>query len=122
MSYVDGFVVPVKKAKREDYRKLAELAATVWMEHGALGYVEAEADDVPVGEVTSFTRAVKLEDDETVWFSWILYESREHRDAVNAKVMADARLKGKMEDMPFEGKRLIYGGFAPVVVRGAAAA
>jgi uncharacterized protein YbaA (DUF1428 family) len=111
--YVDGFIVPVPKDKFDDYRRMAELAGKVWMEHGALQYFECVADDVKVGEVTSFPRSVQLKDDETVVFSWILYESRAHRDSVNAKVMADPRIKDMMDPktLPFDGKRMIWGGF-----------
>ncbi len=111
MSYVDGFVIAVPKARLEEYREMAKLGGSVWMEHGALAYVECLGDDVPYGELTSFPRAVQAKDDEVVVFSWIRYESRAHRDAVNAKVMADERLKGAMEAMPFDGKRMIFGGF-----------
>jgi uncharacterized protein YbaA (DUF1428 family) len=111
--YVDGFIVPVPKDKFDHYRRMAELAGKVWMEHGALQYFECVADDVKVGEVTSFPRSVQLKDDETVVFSWILYESRAHRDSVNAKVMADPRIKDMMDPktLPFDGKRMIWGGF-----------
>jgi uncharacterized protein YbaA (DUF1428 family) len=111
MSYVDGFVVPVPKEKIEDYKALARKAGEIWKEHGALAFVECIGDDVPHGELTSFPRAVQAKDDEIVVFSWIVYESREQRDAVNAKVMADPRLKADMSEMPFDGKRMIYGGF-----------
>ena len=111
MSYVDGFVVPVPKEKIEDYKALARKAGEIWKEHGALAFVECIGDDVPYGELTSFPRAVQTKDDEIVVFSWIVYESREQRDAVNAKVMADPRLKADMSEMPFDGKRMIYGGF-----------
>jgi uncharacterized protein YbaA (DUF1428 family) len=110
MSYVDGFVVPVPKEKIEDYKALARKAGEIWKEHGALAFVECIGDDVPYGELTSFPRAVQVKDDEVV-FSWIVYESREQRDAVNAKVMADPRLKADMSEMPFDGRRMIYGGF-----------
>ncbi|RIK86780.1 MAG: DUF1428 domain-containing protein [Hyphomicrobiales bacterium] len=113
MSYVDGFVLAVPKDKLDDYKALARKAGEVWREHGALAYVEALGDDVPYGELTSFPRAVQAKDDEIVVFSWIVYPSREARDAVNAKVMEDERLKGDMNDMPFDGKRMIYGGFRP---------
>lgn len=114
MSYVDGFVLPVPKANQDAYRKMAELAGKVWMEHGALGYVECWADDVKPGKVTSFPQAVQLKDDELVVFSWITYESREHRDAVNAKVMADPRMKDMSPTtMPFDGMRMFWGGFKP---------
>lgn len=115
MSYVDGFLVPVPKKKIADYKKLARKAGKIWMEHGALAYVEAEADDVPVGKLTSFTRAVKLEDNETVIFSYIVYKTRAHRDAVMKKVMADPRLKPDWDTMPFDTKRMIFGGFKAIV-------
>ena len=115
MPYVDGFVVAVPKDKIDAYREMAETAGAVWMEHGAFGFNEHIADDVPYGELTSFPRAVQAKEDETVVFSWIVYESREHRDEVNKKVMADERLKGSMETAPFDGKRMIYGGFKPLV-------
>lgn len=111
MSYVDGFVVAVPKANLEAYKAMARKAGEVWMEHGALAFVECLADDVPYGELTSFPRAVQAKEDETVVFSWILYRSRAERDAINAKVMADPRLEGSMKDAPFDGKRMIYGGF-----------
>ncbi|HET7879491.1 MAG TPA: DUF1428 family protein [Acetobacteraceae bacterium] len=111
MSYVDGFVVAVPKHNIEAYKALARTAGEVWKEHGALAFVECLADDVPYGELTSFPRAVQAKDDEVVAFSWIVYASREQRDAINAKVMADPRMKTGMENPPFDGKRLIYGGF-----------
>ncbi|MEO8683662.1 MAG: DUF1428 family protein [Devosia sp.] len=109
MTYVDGFVLAVPKANIEAYRASATLGGKVWMEHGALSYMECMGDDVPPGEVTSFPLAVKAKDDEVVFFSWVTYQSREKRDEVMAKVMADPRLTGA--EMPFDGKRLIYGGF-----------
>ena len=115
MPYVDGFLVAVSKERIEDYKKLATLAGQVWKEHGALSYVECIADDVPYGELTSFPRAVQQAEGETTVFSWITYPSRAERDAINEKVMADPRLKGHMEDAPFDGKRMIYGGFQPIV-------
>lgn len=111
MTYVDGFVLPVPKAEFEEYRKNVELAQTVWMEHGALSYVEAQADDVPDGELTSFPMAVKREPGDTIVFSYVTYKSREHRDDVMRKVMADERLQPGMQNMPAYMKRLIYGGF-----------
>jgi uncharacterized protein YbaA (DUF1428 family) len=113
MSYVDGFVVAVPKQKMDAYKTMARKAGDVWKEHGALAFVECIGDDVPYGELTSFPRAVQAKDDETVVFSWIVYQSREQRDAVNAKVMADPRMKEDMTNMPFDGKRMIYGGFKP---------
>ncbi|WP_137389412.1 DUF1428 domain-containing protein [Rhodoligotrophos defluvii] len=111
MPYVDGFVVAVPKQNLDKYRELSRRAGEVWKDHGALSYVECLGDDVPYGELTSFPRAVQAKDDEVVFFSWIVYESREKRDEVNAKVMADPRLKTDMAEMPFDGKRMIYGGF-----------
>ena len=117
MPYVDGFVVPVPKDKIEAYRALAETAGAVWREHGALEFHECIADDVKAGEVTSFPQAVQLKEDETVFFSWIVYNSREERDAINEKVMNDPRLKDTMnpELMPFDGKRMFWGGFRSFV-------
>ncbi|RWL08097.1 MAG: DUF1428 family protein [Mesorhizobium sp.] len=115
MSYVDGFVLAVPKANLDAYKELAKTAGDVWKEHGALAFVECVGDDVPYGEVTSFPRAVQAKDDEVVVFSWAVYESRESRDAVMAKVMADERLKGDWSTMPFDGKRMIFGGFQPFV-------
>ena len=115
MSYVDGFLVAVPKQNLEAYKKMAQTAAAVWKEHGALDYVECIADDVPYGELTSFPRAVQAKEDEIVIFAWIVYESRERRDAVLAKVMADPRMKHDPADMPFDGKRMIFGGFESFV-------
>lgn len=111
MAYVDGFVLPVPRAEWDAYKKNAELGAKVWMEHGALSYVEAKDDDVPDGQLTSFPLAVKKEADETIIFSFVTYKSRAHRDEVMKKVMDDPRLKASMETMPAYMKRLIYGGF-----------
>lgn len=113
MAYVDGFIIPVPKARLDDYKALAVKAAAIWKEHGALASVECIGDDTPVGELTSFPRSVQLEADEVVVFSWIVYTDRASRDAVNAKVMADPRMDGDMKDMPFSGKRMIFGGFTP---------
>ena len=109
MPYVDGFVLAVSKDKIEAYKSLARTACEVWMEYGALDYVECIGDDVPYGEVTSFPRAVMAKDDEIVVLSWIVYRDRQSRDAINEKVMADPR--PKEAGMPFDGKRLIFGGF-----------
>lgn len=115
--YVDGFVLPVPKAQCETYRKISRKCGKVWMEHGALAYMECMGDDVKPGKWTSFPQAVKLKDDEVAWFSWIVFKSRKQRDAINAKVLADPRLDRIMsgKDMPFDGKRLIYGGFKAMV-------
>jgi uncharacterized protein YbaA (DUF1428 family) len=115
MAYVDGFVLAVPKANLEAYKAMARKAGEVWMEHGAKAYVECAGDDVPFGELTSFPRAVQAKDDEVVVFSWAVYGSRAERDAVMAKVMADERLKPDMENMPFDGKRMIFGGFESFV-------
>jgi len=115
MPYVDGFVAAVPTANKEIYKKHAEAAAVVFKEHGALKLVECWGDDVPDGELTSFPMAVKRKDDETVVFSWILWPSREARDAGMPKVMADPRLQPDANPMPFDGKRLIYGGFEMIV-------
>lgn len=111
MTYVDGFVLAVPKANIEAYKKMATVGGDVWKEHGALAYVECIGDDVPYGELTSFPRAVQAKDDEVVVFSWIVYASRADRDAILAKVMADPRLGPDKWEMPFDAKRMIYGGF-----------
>jgi len=113
MPYVDGFIVPVPTKNLEDYRRMAQKAGRLWREHGALEYRECVADDVKPGKWTSFPRSVKLKQGETVVFSWITFKSRAHRDRVNAKVMKDARLAQMMNPkaMPFDGKRMIFGGF-----------
>ena len=115
--YVDGFVMPLPKSNLDRYREIATTAGGLWVEHGALAYKECLADDVQVGELTSFPRSVKLEDDETVIFAWITYESREHRDEVNAKVMSDERMKALMDPAGeiADYTRMIYGGFEPLV-------
>ncbi|MGH7567127.1 MAG: DUF1428 domain-containing protein [Gemmatimonadota bacterium] len=117
MPYVDGFVVPVPKKNLQAYRRIAQKAGKIWREHGALEYRECAGDDVPKGKLTSFPQSVKLKRDETVVFSWIVYKSRAHRDRVNAKVMKDPRLEKMMDpkSMPFDTKRMIYGGFKVVV-------
>ena len=117
MTYVDGFVVPVSKGKIEQYRDHAKKAADIWMEHGALSVVESLADNAPMGEITSFPRSVLMTDTETVVFSYITYRDRAHRDEVMKNVMADPRMAGGMETMPFDGKRMIWGGFDVIVSR-----
>jgi uncharacterized protein YbaA (DUF1428 family) len=111
MAYVDGFVIAVPRQNIDAYKAIASKAGEVWMEYGARAYVECVGDDVPHGKLTSFPRAVQAKEDEVVVFSWILYDSREERDEINAKVLADPRIKGSMADMPFDSKRMIYGGF-----------
>ena len=114
--YVDGFIVPIPSNNIEAYRKLARKAGKIWMEYGALEYVECVADDVKPGKFTSFPQSVKQKADETVAFSWIVYKSRKHRDAVNAKVMADPRLAAMdPKTLPFDGKRMIFCGFKSIV-------
>jgi uncharacterized protein YbaA (DUF1428 family) len=117
MPYADGFIVAVPKKNLEAYRRMAKKAGKVWREHGALDYREWVAEDVKVGKRTSFPRSVKLKPGETVIFSWITYKSRAQRDRVNAKVMADPRLKDMMDtkSLPFDAKRMIYGGFESLV-------
>ncbi|MEW6688253.1 MAG: DUF1428 domain-containing protein [Pseudomonadota bacterium] len=117
MSYVDGFVVPVPRRSKQAYLRMARKAGKVWREHGALDYKECIADDVKWGKRTSFPRSVKQKSGETVWFSWIVYKSRKHRDAVLKKVMKDRRLASMMDPkaMPFDARRMIYGGFKVMV-------
>ena len=117
MGYMDGFVVPVPKRKLEAYRRVARTAGKVWRDHGALAYLEAVADDVKPGKHTSFPQSVKLKPGETVVFAYIVYKSRAHRDRVNAKVMKDRRVAKMMDPkaMPFDGKRMFWGGFKVLV-------
>jgi uncharacterized protein YbaA (DUF1428 family) len=117
MSYVDGFVVPVPKAKLAAYKRMATRAGKIWREHGALEYRECVADDVKPGKHTSFPQSVKLKPDEVVVFSWIVYASRAQRDRTNAKVMKDPRLADMMDPkkLPFDGKRMFWGGFKVMV-------
>jgi uncharacterized protein YbaA (DUF1428 family) len=115
--YVDGFVVPVPKQHLDAYRRMARRAGKIWREHGALEYRECVGDDVKMGKVTSFPQSVKLKPGETVVFSWIVFKSRAQRDRINAKVMSDPRLADMMDPkaMPWDTKRMIYGGFNVVV-------
>ena len=115
--YVDGFVLPLPKANLAAYRRIAKACGKIWLEHGALEYIECVGDDIPPGRLTSFPISVKLKPTETVVFSWIVYSSRRQRDQTNKTVMADPRMKKYMEksSMPFDGKRLIYGGFKTIV-------
>ena len=117
MAYVDGFLVPVPKRNLGAYRAMARKAGKIWREYGALEFRESVADDVSWGKRTSFPRSVKQKKNETVMFSWIVYKSRKHRDAVLKKVMADKRLAKMMagKAMPFDAKRMIWGGFKIVV-------
>jgi uncharacterized protein YbaA (DUF1428 family) len=117
MSYVDGFIVPVPKKKLKAYRNMAAKAGKIWREYGAAAFYECAADDVSKGKRTSFPRSVKLKANETVLFSFIIYRSRAERDRINAKVMKDPRLARmmKLKNMPFDAKRMIYGGFKTIV-------
>jgi len=115
MSYIDGFVAAVPTANRDAYKKHVEQAAVVFKEHGALKLVECWGDDVPDGKLTSFPMAVKKKDDETVVFAWSVWPSRRARDEGMKKVMADPRSQPNVNPMPFDGKRLIYGGFEVLV-------
>ena len=117
MHYVDGFVVPVPKKNMQAYLRMARKSAKVWIEHGALEYRECVGDDVKMGKLTSFPQAVKLKADEVAVFSWIEFKSRAARDRINAKAMKDPRMAGMMDakSMPFDGKRMIYGGFKGIV-------
>ena len=117
MHYVDGFVVPVPKRNLAAYRRMARKAGRVWRDLGALEYVECVADDVKPGKHTSFPQSVKLKAGETVIFAWIVYKSRRQRDRINAKAMKDPRLAKMMDPkaMPFDGKRMFWGGFKTIV-------
>lgn len=117
MAYVDGFILPLPKSNIEAYREMSTKAGRIWREHGALQFRECIGDDVKPGMVTSFPQSVNLKDDEIVVFSWIVYESRAHRDDVNDKVMQDPRMAEMMqpEAMPFDGARMAYGGFEVLV-------
>jgi uncharacterized protein YbaA (DUF1428 family) len=115
MGYVDGFVLAVPKANKEAYRQLAMKVAPIFMEYGATRLVECWGDDIPRGKVNDFYGAVLAREDEVVLFSWIEYPSKEVRDAANAKMSADPRMKSMGGDTTFDGKRMIFGGFAPIV-------
>ena len=113
MAYVDGFVIAVPKANIDAYKKLAAACEPIWLEYGAIEYVECIGDDTPFGEVTSFPRSVQAKEDEIVVFSWIVYPDKMTRDSCNAKVMEDPRLKDMMATDVFDTKSMIYGGFVP---------
>ena len=117
MAYVDGFVLPVPKKNLQAYARMARKAGKIWLEHGALEFRECVADDLRADEVVPFPGMVELKRGETVMFSWIMFRSRAHRDRVNAKVMKDPRLAKMMDakDMPFDVKRMVYGGFQTLV-------
>lgn len=115
--YVDGFVIPIPKNKIDEYRKVAAIAGKIWKEHGALDYWECLGDDLEVKDMVSFPQLAGIGADETVVFSWIVYASREQRDEVNAKIMADPRIKEMCDpdNPPFDCKRMAYGGFRELV-------
>ena len=115
MSYVDGFVLAVPASEKEAYRTHAAEAAPLFKEFGATRMVECWGDDIPAGKLTDFRRAVQAKDNEVVVFSWIEYPSKEVRDAANEKMMTDPRMKTMGEQMPFDGKRMIFGGFMPIL-------
>lgn len=115
--YIDGFVIPVPKDRLNDYERIATLASQVWLEHGALEYRECVGDDLEIPDMLSFSKIANAAANETVVFAWITYRSREHRDEVNAKVMADPRMQemGSPGNMPFDCKRMAYGGFRTLI-------
>lgn len=115
MEYIDGFVAAVPNAKKDAYLKMAREAAVVFKDHGALRVAECWGDDVPEGELTSFTMAVQRKEDESVVFSWVAWPSREARDIGNQKVMQDPRMKWDEENPPFDGKRMFFGGFQMIL-------
>jgi len=116
-NYVDGFVLPVPKKNLAAYRRMAQKAGRIWREYGATEYIECVADDVKPGKWTSFPQSVKLKPNEVVVFSYIVYKSRKQRDSINSKVMKDKRLAAFMDPkkLPFDGKRMFWGGFKPIV-------
>lgn len=116
MKYVDGFVLPIAAESIDTYRDVALEAAAIWREHGALEVIECVGDDLETDELVPFPKMAGCQSGETVVFSWIVYESREHRDEVNRKVMADPRIKAMgPESMPFDCSRMVYGGFSSIV-------
>jgi uncharacterized protein YbaA (DUF1428 family) len=117
MKYVDGYVLPVPKKNLQVYRRLAQKAGKVWREHGALQFCECVGDDLKTKMAVSFPHTIKLKPGEAVVFSWIMFKSRAHRDSVNAKVIKDPRLAKMMDmkSMPFDSKRMVYGGFKVMV-------
>lgn len=117
MAYVDGFVLAVPKQNLDAYKEMARKAADVWMELGALSYVESVADDVPLGEITSFPRAAQAKDDEVVIFSWATYKDRASRNEIVKNVMADPRMQGHEYKTVFDAKRMIFGGFEQFIER-----
>jgi uncharacterized protein YbaA (DUF1428 family) len=115
MSYVDGYVLPIPRSKLKVYRRMARIGLKAWMKHGALDYKECTGDDLKTKCGTPFTRMMKLKPGETVVFAYIVFKSRAHRDRVNAKVMKEMQKLGAPCDMPFDMKRMVYGGFKTIV-------
>ena len=117
--YVDSFIVAVPKKNLDEYKRIANISADLWMDHGAIDYVECIADDVSVGELTSFPRSVNLEEGEVVIVAYITYENKSHRDEVNKKVFEDPRMGEAIDikNLPFDGKRMIIGGFETFLER-----
>ncbi len=116
MAYIDGFVIPLPKKRIKDYQKMSKAAGKIWMKYGALEYRECVGEDLKTTMGKSFPKLAKTKPGETVMFSWIVYRSRKHRDAVNAKVMKDKRIAAMMNgDHPFDPKRMSYGGFDVIV-------
>jgi uncharacterized protein YbaA (DUF1428 family) len=115
--YVDGFVIPLAKDRIDDYRRLAEMAAPIWKEFGALDYWECIGDDLEAKELVSFLQLAKAGPDETVVFAWVVFESKEHRDRANEKIMSDPRLAQMMDPANpiFDYRRMAYGGFKELV-------
>jgi uncharacterized protein YbaA (DUF1428 family) len=118
--YVDGFVIPVPKGRLEAYRKMADASGKIWMEYGALQFMECVGDDLDIKDMPGFPAMVKARPDETVVFSWIVYASRKQRDEINAKIMEDPRMQALCteENMPFDCQRMSYGGFRSIVEYG----
>jgi uncharacterized protein YbaA (DUF1428 family) len=115
MSYVDGYVLAVPRKNVKAYARMAKMGAEMWMRHGALDFKECIGDDLETKMGTPFTKMMKLKPDETVVFSWIVFKSKAHRDRVNAKVMKEMEKMGDMPEMPFDMKRMVYGGFKAIV-------
>ncbi|RJQ22635.1 MAG: DUF1428 domain-containing protein [Nitrospiraceae bacterium] len=115
MHYVDGYVLPVPKKNLNTYARMAKMGAKMWLKHGALDYKECVGEDLKPKWGMPFSKMIKLKPDETVVFSWIVFKSRAHRDRVNAKVMKEMEKMGGMKEMPFDMKRMVYGGFKVIV-------
>ena len=115
MRYVDGYVIPLPKKNLKTYIRMARIGKDMWMKHGALDYKECVAEDLKTKWGTPFPQMMKLKPNETVVFSYVVFKSRAHRDRVNAKVIRDMESMGGMKEMPFDAKRMVYGGFKVLV-------